>query len=167
MERRTFQGSSVHFWPLSKYAHTYSRDRERDRERERERRVRNPFFEGSEACLRRHCDVLAGEGTGSRFPVGVSRTRNCRAATQIGPAPNNRAYYRPFVSGSRVTFFPPSPPLFFYTPFSSSVYPGVTNRHLPSATRVQGVVFRFKRPRYIVADSKEHPTCRGPVPGWN
>ena len=108
------------------------RDKELERERERERKGgTQPFFRGERGVFALW-RVMAGQGTGSRFPVGACRTRNCQAATQIGPAPNNRAYYRPFVSGSRVTFFPFS----LFLPARGDI---------PGATRVQGVVFPFKK----------------------
>lgn len=124
-EPKQQQRRGVHVWPLSKDTHI-RRGREwmNQRTNEREKERTQPFFRGERGVF-----ALWREGTGSRFPVGASRTRNCQAATQIGPAPNNRAYYRPFVSGSRVTF---SPPLFFL-------------QGVASATRVQGVVFRFKK----------------------
>lgn len=54
-ETTTFQGRGVHVWPLSKDTHI-RRGREWMKQRTRERkRERNPFFEGSEACL--HCDA--------------------------------------------------------------------------------------------------------------
>lgn len=95
----------VYTFDLFRKIRTYGEvENEWSNERTRERT--QPFFRGERGVF-----ALWREGTGSRFPVGASRTRNCQAATQIGPAPNNRAYYRPFVSGSRVTF---SPPLFSY-----------------------------------------------------
>lgn len=115
IEGNARQGSafSTSMPPSNAYTHAYTATYGGE---ERKKRGTQPFFRGERgvfapALWRRRA---GREETGSRFPVGASRTRNCWAATQIGPAPNNRAYYRPFVSGSRVTFSLPLPPSLFF-----------------------------------------------------
>lgn len=74
MERRTFQGSSVHFWPLSNASfeirtHILSRSRERSRKREREKGTQ-PFFRGERGVFAPALWRVGGRRNGITFSGG-------------------------------------------------------------------------------------------------
>ena len=116
------------------------RDKELEREREREKGVRNPFFEGSEACL--HCDVWW------RAKERDHVFRWELAALEIARLPLKLARRRTI--GLITGHLSADLALPFSLFLSSSPRAGTS----PGQLVFKGLFFHLKRPRYIVADSK-------------
>lgn len=126
IEGNARQGSafSTSMPPSNAYTHAYIR--RHTAERREKNGVRNPFFEGSEACLRRHCDE-GGRGGKKRdhvfrwelpaleiagLPLKLARRRTIGLITGHLSA----ALALPFLSPSLLPFF-------FFFSSSSSVQP--------------------------------------------